>query len=262
MRAVKSQSQSPWAWAWAGAGVGMLCALLLNAPAHWISQSVQQASAGQLLLKAPRGTVWQGSAQLVLSGGVGSSDTTALPGRLNWQIRPSLSGLSVQVLAECCMQQAWQLNVQPGWGGAKLSLSDSLSQWPATILAGLGTPWNTVQAEGQLSLSTRDLSAQWSSGGLRFSGQAQLDAQHLASRLSTLKPMGSYRLTFSGGPTPALKLETLEGSLQLSGSGQWVGGKLRFNGIASAAPERQEALANLLNIIGRRDGARALIKIG
>jgi general secretion pathway protein N len=240
----------------------MLCALLLNAPAHWIIQSVQQASAGQLLLKAPRGTVWQGSAQLVLSGGVGSSDTTALPGRLNWQIRPSLSGLSVQVLAECCMQQAWQLNVQPGWGGAKLSLSDSLSQWPATVLAGLGTPWNTVQAEGQLSLSTRGLSAQWSSGGLRFSGQAQLDAQHLASRLSTLKPMGSYRLTFSGGPTPALKLETLEGSLQLSGSGQWVGGKLRFDGIASAAPERQEALANLLNIIGRRDGARALIKIG
>ena len=74
--------------------------------------------------------------------------------------------------------------------------------------------------------------------------------------------MGSYRLTLSGGPTPALKLETLEGSLQLTGNGQWVGGKLRFDGVASATPERQEALANLLNIIGRRDGARALIKIG
>ena len=262
MRAAKTQSQPPWAWAWAGALVGMVVALLLHAPAHWLTQSVQQASAGQLLLKAPRGTVWQGSAKLVLSGGPGSTDAAALPGRLSWQIRPALSGFSVQLLADCCMQQAWQISLQPTWGGAKLTLSDSLSQWPATVLAGLGTPWNTVQAEGQLSLSTQGLSAQWSSGGLRLSGQAQLNAQHLASRLSTLKPMGSYRLTLSGGPTPALKLETLEGSLQLTGNGQWVGGKLRFDGVASATPERQEALANLLNIIGRRDGARALIKIG
>ena len=262
MSALKTTHQVPWAWAWAGAGVGLVCALLLNAPAHWLTRSVQQASAGQLLLNAPRGTVWQGSAQLVLTGGAGSSDTAALPGRINWVIRPSLSGLSLQVLADCCMQQAWQLDVQARWGGAQVQLSDSLSQWPALLLTGLGTPWNTVQAEGQLSLSTQGLTAEWAQGRLLLTGRAQLDAQHLGSRLSTLKPMGSYRLTLNGGPTPELKLDTLEGSLQLTGSGQWVGGKLRFNGVASAAPERAEALGNLLNIIGRRDGARALIKIG
>jgi general secretion pathway protein N len=240
----------------------MAAALLLNAPAHWLTKVLQQASEGRLLLSAPRGTVWQGSAQLVLSGGPGSADAAALPGRLAWHIRPTGSGFSVQVLADCCMQQAWQLRLQPQWGGAKLTLSDSLSQWPALLLAGLGTPWNTVQAEGQLSLSTQGLSAQWAQGRLVLSGRAQLDAQHLASRLSTLKPMGSYRLTLNGGPSPALALETLEGSLQLTGSGEWVGGKLRFNGVASATPERTEALGNLLNIIGRRDGARALIKIG
>lgn len=262
MNALKTTRQVPWAWAGAGAGVGLICALLINAPAHWLTQSVQQASGGQLLLNAPRGTVWQGSAQLVLTGGAGSATATALPKRLSWHITPSLSGLSVQLLAECCMQQAWQLAVQPRWGGAQVQLSDSLSQWPALLLTGLGTPWNTVQAEGQLSLSTQGLSAEWAQGRLLLKGRAQLDAQHLASRLSTLKPMGSYRLTLNGGPTPELKLDTLEGSLQLTGSGQWVGGKLRFNGVASAAPERAEALGNLLNIIGRRDGARALIKIG
>jgi general secretion pathway protein N len=262
MNALKNNRQAPWAWAWVGVLVGVAGVLLTQAPAHWLTQSLQQASAGRLLLQAPRGTVWQGSAQLVLTGGAGSADATALPGRLSWQIRPTTSGLSVQLLADCCMQQAWQLDVQPRWGGAKLQLSDSLSQWPALLLTGLGTPWNTVQAEGQLSLSTQGLSAEWAQGRLLLTGRAQLDAQHLASRLSTLKPMGSYRLTLNGGPTPELKLETLEGSLQLTGSGEWVGGKLRFNGVASAAPERTEALANLLNIIGRRDGARALIKIG
>jgi general secretion pathway protein N len=65
-----------------------------------------------------------------------------------------------------------------------------------------------------------------------------------------------------GGTQDTLRLETLEGSLQLSGTGQWVGQRLRFRGEASAAPEREEALANLLNIIGRRSGARSLISIG
>jgi general secretion pathway protein N len=74
--------------------------------------------------------------------------------------------------------------------------------------------------------------------------------------------MGSYRITLLGGQTPAVQLDTLEGSLQLSGSGQWVGSRLRFSGTASAAPEREDALANLLNIIGRRSGARSIITIG
>jgi len=41
-----------------------------------------------------------------------------------------------------------------------------------------------------------------------------------------------------------------------------VGGKLQFNGEATCAPEHQAALANLLNIIGRRSGARSIIKRG
>jgi general secretion pathway protein N len=66
----------------------------------------------------------------------------------------------------------------------------------------------------------------------------------------------------SGGDTPRLNLSTTQGSLQLSGSGQWTDGRLRFEGEASAAPERFEALSNLLNIIGRREGARSIIKVG
>ena len=62
-------------------------------------------------------------------------------------------------------------------------------------------------------------------------------------------------------PAP-LALSTLEGSLQLSGNGKWVGSRLRFEGEARAAPEHEAALANLLNIIGRRSGARSIITLG
>jgi general secretion pathway protein N len=57
-------------------------------------------------------------------------------------------------------------------------------------------------------------------------------------------------------------MTTLEGALLLQGSGRWVGSRLRFEGSASAAPEREAALANLLNLIGRRSGARSIITVG
>ena len=256
------RTTSPWTWGWAGALLGLALATLINAPARWLTVALQQGGQGRVVFQDVRGTVWNGSAQLALTGGAGSTDAATLPGRLAWLIRPSWSGLRVDLQADCCMQQPWHVSLLPRWGGSELVLGDSLSQWPAQWLAGLGTPWNTVQAEGQLTLSTQGLRMQWTEGRLSLVGRAQLDAIQISSRLSTLRPMGSYRFTLQGGATPSLQLETLDGSLQLSGSGQWVGSRLRFEGVASASPERLDALSNLLNIIGRRDGARSLIKVG
>lgn len=258
-----ASAASPWAWALAGALVGLLLALVLGAPARWLSGAVQQATQGQLQLQDAQGTLWDGSARLVLTGGHGSPDAATLPGRLTWQWRPDWSGLSINLYADCCMQQAWRLSLQPRWDGAQLTLADSQSQWPAQWLTGLGTPWNTLQLEGALGLSTQNLVITSSNGHLLMAGALQLDALHMASRLSTLKPLGSYRVSITGGDTAALQLQTLAGSrLQLNGTGQWVGARLRFDGTASATQEHLDALSNLLNIIGRRDGPRAILKVG
>ena len=58
-----------------------------------------------------------------------------------------------------------------------------------------------------------------------------------------------------------MALTTLEGSLELLGQGRWDAQGLHFQGEAKASADRVEALTNLLNIIGRRDGARALIQV-
>ena len=208
-----------------------------------------------------RGSAWTGSARLALTGGPGSTDSAVLPGVLEWRVRPHWSGLAAQIKAQCCTTQALRLDIRPHWGGATLLIADAATQWPAQVLSGLGTPWNTVQPEGDLALSTRGLSVEWNAGRVTVLGHAQLDALNIASRLSTLRPMGSYRITINGAATSTLQLETLDGSLQLTGSGQWVGARLRFNGIASAAPERAAALANLLNIIGRRSGSKSIITL-
>jgi len=253
---------APWRWAAAGLLAGGLVAVVAFAPARWLAGWVSQASAGRALLQDARGTVWNGSALLTLAGGPGSQEAATLPSRLDWRLRFGLRGAQVQWSAPCCLPDAWTWQVQPQWGGAQLSVSDTRSSWPAQWLTGLGTPFNTLALQGQLALTTQGLMLRWSAGRLHMAGAAQLKAQGLSSRLSTLEPMGSYQLTWAGGSTPTLQLETLEGPLQLSGRGQWVGGKLQFNGEATSAPEHQMALANLLNIIGRRSGARSIIKLG
>jgi len=259
-------ASAPWAWAGAGVLVGLLVSALVFAPARWLVSLLYLASGGQLLLEDARGTLWRGSARLSLVGGTGSLDAATLPGHVRWQLGPLASaegaGLALAWRADCCLLQPWTWQLLPRWSGLQLAVSDHQSQWPAQWLAGLGTPWNTLQMQGQLTLATQALSLSWTRGRLQVTGAAQLEAQDLSSRLSTLRPMGSYRLALTGGPTPELSLSTLGGSLQLSGRGQWVGGKLRFVGEASSAPESQAALSNLLNIIGRRNGARSVINVG
>lgn len=242
--------------------LGLVAALILFAPARWLASAVGQQSDGRILLVDPLGTVWNGSARVLLTGGAGSTDATALPTRLDWRLRPRWDGVAAELASSCCMQQPLALRLKKRWGGAHLEIADRQSQWPAALLGGLGTPWNTLQFDGGLRLETQGLSVEWVAGRLAVAGRADLTAQRLSSRLSTLRPMGSYRITLLGGQTPTLQLETLEGSLQLSGNGQWVGSRLRFSGVASAAPERESALSNLLNIIGRRSGARSVITIG
>jgi general secretion pathway protein N len=253
---------APWSWAFAGALIGLVGSIVLFAPARWLADGVSAASRGHLLLNDARGTVWSGSAQLVLTGGAGSSDAATLPGRLDWRLRPRWNGVYAQLQAECCTQQPAGVRARLRWGGVDVDVDDNRSRWPAALAAGLGTPWNTLQLDGELQLATQGLSVEWVEGRPMVTGRAELVAQRLSSRLSTLRPMGSYRITLQGGAPTTLRLETLEGSLQLSGSGQWVGDRLRFQGEASAAPEREAALSNLLNIIGRRNGARSIITIG
>jgi general secretion pathway protein N len=246
----------------AGGVLGVLCALVLFAPARWLAAAVERATGAQVLLLDARGTVWDGSAQLVLTGGSGSTDAAALPGRVSWELQALWDGAAARVRTECCTPQPLDLRARWRPGGLRLQVGDAVSQWPARVVAGLGTPWNTLQLDGEVRLTTQGLSVEWVEGRPVVAGRAELVALRVASRLSTLRPMGSYRITLEGGSQATLRLETLEGSLQLSGTGQWVGRRLRFRGEASAVPGREAALANLLNIIGRRTGERSLISIG
>jgi len=256
-------------WAVAGALLGLLAALVLFAPAAWLCDSVAAATRQRLLLSDARGTIWTGSAVAVLGGGEGSRGATALPGRLSWRLRPKGLGLELQLEQACCLNGTVALRVQPGLGRTVYTLVPPpgwVGQWPNAFLGGLGTPWNTMQLGGSLRLVSSGLKIESVQGRWVVDGQAQLEMIDVSSRLSTLESLGSYRLGLTGDAAnpgiSRLSLTTLDGALQLSGTGTWGPAGVRFRGEARAAADEEAALSNLLNIIGRRDGARSVISIG
>ena len=281
-----------------GLMLGLLMGLLLQAPASWLSSVVALATEQRVLLLNPQGTLWQGSADGALSDGqhtlastqsaqqakhspqaqLTKSSThtgplpTHLPSRVHWRIRPHMDwtqaafGLQLVLQSDCCTPTPVQIFIAPGWQGLRISSLAHHSQVPASWLVGLGAPWNTLQPEGQLQL--RSQSVQWQQAWSAIPSQAKLTGQielqwlDCSTRLSTLRPLGHYRMVVTGGDTMQLQLDTLQGSLQLQGRGEWLQGRLRFRGEAKAQPDAEAAVSNLLNVLGQRRGNVSLMELG
>jgi general secretion pathway protein N len=256
-----------------GAALGLGVALLAWAPAHWLTNELARATDGRLLLADARGSVWRGSAVPVLTGGVGSRDASALPGRLEWRL--GLEGLTPTLRArhDCCLRGEQRLQLRFGAPGLRLELAgpgaepgrtQPVGDWPASWLAGLGTPWNTLQPSGVIRLAHDGLALIARDGGWQLAGRAEVDLDRMAARVSPLPRLGDYRLDLVAQPdgTTSLALSTRSGALRLEGQGRLAGGALYFRGEARASTGNEAVLNNLLNIIGRRQGAVSVIAIG
>ena len=256
-------------WAIFGVVVGVLVATIAFAPASWLVGVVASATQQRVLLADARGTVWSGSAVAVLTGGEGSRDASSLPGRLSWTTHWRGLGVELQLQHACCLNGAVALLVTPGFGRTTYTLvppSGWVGQWPTALLGGLGTPWNTMQLGGTVRLVSPGLKIDSVQGRMVVDGKAEFEVLGVSSRLSTLDRLGSYRMSLTGDPAnpgiSSLLLSTQDGALQLSGNGSLGPTGLRFRGEARASAAEEAALSNLLNIIGRRDGARSVISIG
>jgi len=86
----------------------------------------------------------------------------------------------------------------------------------------------------------------------------------IASRLSPVKPLGTYNLVFDWrGQQASVALATAKGPLLLSGSGMFANGRLQFSGKAEIEAGQEERLANLLNLLGqrRKEGGKDIIAL-
>lgn len=225
--------------------------MLVFFPATWVAVLVERQTGGRLTLGDAQGTLWHGSAFVGAAASGNSAITPLLPGRFTWKVSPlSLLGSVRMELAnpEALTQS---VNITGSW--REWQLSPAALLLPADGLAGLGAPLNTLALSGRLQLSWTSLQLALVERTVAVTGVTTLQMQDVSSRLTPIRPLGSYQLALDWrGAQASVNLTTTKGPLLLSGTGQLQGGRLQFSGQAEAANGYEETLGNLLNLLGQR----------
>ncbi len=222
--------------------------LLVLLPAAWITPQFAKITKGHVNLVDPAGSLWNGSATLMLAAGDDPGGATLLPGRVEWRTAfwPLLTGrVRMQMRQTEAMPDTVTLDAT--MRGATLS-SGGIAV-PASLLAGLGAPFNTLDLQGDVRLAWTG----WRAFNQEAFGRLTVTLNDVTSRVSMVKPLGSYQVVFQAqGGSSTVDLSTLKGPLMLNGHGSVQGARASFQGTASAAPDQRDNLAGLLNLLGRR----------
>jgi general secretion pathway protein N len=237
---------------WLLAGIASVAfTVLMFFPASWMASMVEQQTAGRLTLGDAHGTLWRGSA--FIGGAASGSDplTPLLPGRFSWRLSPLVLLGSVDAELENAEALSQPIAVKGNWH--QWQVSPGAIVLPAERLAALGAPLNTVQPSGQMRLSWEALQLTRQNGKIEMTGAMNLAMKDLGSRMSPVKPLGSYDLALAWhGAQADVTLKTLQGPMLLNGSGMFTNGRLQFSGTAQAEAGQEQKLANFLNLLGQR----------
>lgn len=242
--------------------VAVALTVVLFLPAAWMSVVVEKQTGGRLTLGDAQGTLWRGSA--FIGGAPSGADpvTPLLPGRFSWRLSPL--ALLGQVDADVENPQALSQPVKLTGSWYEWQVSPAAISLPAERLAGLGAPLNTVRPSGNMQLSWTPLQVARRDNQVSVNGTATLLMNDIASRLSPIKPLGTYQLIMDWrGAQAQLVLKSVKGPMLLSGTGSLTNGRLQFSGKAEAEAGQEERLANLLNLLGqrRKEGDRTVIAL-
>ncbi|MFZ4528557.1 MAG: type II secretion system protein N [Undibacterium curvum] len=242
--------------------LSVLITILFFLPASWLGMALEKQSNGRLSLGDVQGSFWTGSAFVGVAADKNGLVTPLFPGRFGWKISPLLllGQLDVELSNSQSLSQAVRLN----GNFSDFYVSPSVLVLPTERLEGLGAPLNTIGPTGKMHLSWQNLRFSRTGKQLESQGQLQLMMTEMASRLSPVKPLGSYEMRFDlHGLNADVGLVTVTGPMMLSGKGAVTGGRFQFSGKAWAQEGHEAKLANLLNLLGqrRKDGDKDVIAL-
>ncbi|MHB1950567.1 MAG: type II secretion system protein N [Acidiferrobacteraceae bacterium] len=222
---------------------GYLVMLLVLAPSAWTAFLISRMSDGTLGVASPAGSFWSGRGSLYLRKG-----HPVHLGTLSWRLEPAalLLGRAQAVLTLAGPIQV-HVTLIRSWGETALhGLSATI---PAALLVPMNASLRLLKPSGRLRLQA----ALFTLTSANAKGRAALIWTSAGTALSTLNPLGDYRLRLQGmGPRMRFTLQTLRGALGLSGQGQWDRrGRFRFQGLATARGSDPRA-RRLVRLLGPR----------
>jgi hypothetical protein len=229
--------------------------LIIEMPASWFAWGLNRYTQGTVRLDPTAGSLWGGKGRLVIH----YPPTTPHDfGHTEWRINPLWLIVGRVQLTLQTSHGDRQIKTTLGVARNSFMLKDIEAEFPAAFAAQLYTPLSLISPQGKVRINAEDLTLSPD----KIEGAAALEWLNAGSGLSSVQPLGDYRLEITGADKNAsLKLATLRGDLEFTGQGQWQTrtGQVQING--SAMPRaRAGELESLLSMLGpdQGGGRRAL----
>jgi general secretion pathway protein N len=223
--------------------------LIIEMPASWFAWGLNRYTQGTVRLDPTAGSLWGGKGRLVIYY---PPTTLHEFGQTEWRINPLwLIAGRVQLFVQTSHQDR-QIKTTLGVARNSFMLKDTEAELPAVFVAQLYKPLSLISPQGKVRISAADLTF----APEKLEGAAALEWLNAGSSLSSVQPLGDYRLDITGAEkNAALKLTTLRGDLEISGTGQWQlpDGRITFTGEAVAA-RREKELEPLMQLLGKETG--------
>jgi general secretion pathway protein N len=226
-----------------------LLGLIVTAPATLLDAGLKRVTNGKLGIAEARGTLWSGAGQAELS----SADRQAgITKNVTWRIRPQFLLLG---------RFSWEVEVSESPGPFPVTISPSRIEiagarldLPAEVI-GIAVPrLAPLELRGDLTLQVSRVSIT----GAAINGDASMQWRSASSELVPVAPLGDYELRMAGdGGAGQASLHTVQGPLQLDGSGSWsTGAAPVFLATARVPVPLRQQLAPMMRLIGveRGDG--------
>ena len=220
-------------------GSVFLAGLISFAPASLMGSVLERTSGGTLTLAQTKGSLWNGSGVALLR----LKARYQTLGSYRWKLQ--LLNASLQVQAG----EAVPMTVRYVPFSGRINIDNLHLALPVSIIEIAAPQLGPYQLQGSLQAGCDHLTLDASG----MNGQVTMDWLHAASALSTIRPLGDYRILVQGrGNVLDMQLSTLSGKLLLSGNGSYDNAAgMRFTGTAQAAPGTAETELNeMLHHIG------------
>lgn len=231
-----------------------LAFMVVVAPTSFIASRASQEAQGRVHFAETQGTLWRGSMRAHVDAPAGAVEVD----RVSWRLLPmKLMEGRIAFDVEVDSQNArGSATVLRGW--SEWEARGGNARIAAPVIAALVPLAAAWRPEGAVNVTAQEV--RWNDREIH--GLVTVEWLDAAVSLSSVKPLGAYRLVANGaGELVPLTISTLSGPLALSGKGEArVSGGVTFSGEARAEGTEAPQLEPLLNLMGPRrpDGARSI----
>lgn len=226
----------------------VLPAAIAQWPAATLAGWVEEGSGGRWSLGGAEGTLWKGKATLLGAEGSAGSKRWRAVQSVHWKLRWSEMWRGHLAFETTLEHGSTLLNI--GIGGIALENLDA--ELPASILSGLlSGPLARYGWTGTLEARTGSFKCRWNASSC--SGEIEILWNNAGVTEISDTALGSYRSRIVGeGQSVHFDLATINGRLQIAGSGDVDAAGMRFTGQASAKGNEADRLEAQLRTLGRR----------